>query len=350
MTHFAESEYLQRSPWTCPRCSTSNHHALARCWRCNLLRHRRVWNPIAVLFLALALVLGGPSSVLAQAATPTPSAGVDGIESTVVALLNQYRVSRGLTALPLNEKLNQSSHWMATDMATLNYFSHTDSLGRWPSARATAYGYPFNSLSGENIAAGTCDAATVMDAWRASPVHDANMLSSSAVTVGIGRVAQAGTGACYWTMDLGLVLDPSATATPTSTYSAEELTMRRLVNDYRTANGRAALTMDDRLTAGARWLLADLDGRAAFSHLDSLGRLSNARNAAVGGYPACCTNEVLAMTPNPNTMTARAALDAWKASVTHNSAILAPDWVDIGVVQLCPGAYACYWAVELGDG
>ena len=52
-----------------------------------------------------------------------------------------YRASNGLGSLTISTNLNRGAAWMAQDLADNNYFSHTDSLGRSPYARAIDCGF-----------------------------------------------------------------------------------------------------------------------------------------------------------------------------------------------------------------
>src|SRR5258708_19952337 len=73
----------------------------------------------------------------ANAQTPT----LDAEQSAFVTLINNYRAQNGAGPLQVSVTLQQSSQWMSGDMAAKNYFSHTDSLGRDPFARMTAFVY-----------------------------------------------------------------------------------------------------------------------------------------------------------------------------------------------------------------
>lgn len=133
---------------------------------------------------------------------------VDAQESAFLGLINTYRAQNGRAALSLSTNLNRASSWMAVDMPTKNYFSHTDSLGRDPSTRAQNCGYP--SGAGENIAAGTNwdTAQEAFDAWRNSAGHNANMLNSTYKQIGIARYYGSGSAyGWYWVTDFGLVND-----------------------------------------------------------------------------------------------------------------------------------------------
>src|SRR5437764_920605 len=89
------------------------------------------------------------------AAQTTPT--LDSEQSAFLTLINNYRAQNGLGPLQVSVTLQNSSQWMSTDMATKNYFSHTDSLGRDPFTRMTAFGYTYYP-EGANIAARSANA------------------------------------------------------------------------------------------------------------------------------------------------------------------------------------------------
>jgi uncharacterized protein YkwD len=64
--------------------------------------------------------------------------------------------------------------------------------------------YCFDTWMGENIAAGYSTASDIFTAWKNSPDHNANMLSSNYVAMGISRVYIAGSPyGWYWANDFG---------------------------------------------------------------------------------------------------------------------------------------------------
>ena len=120
-----------------------------------------------------------------------------------LGLINQYRQSNGLATLTLNQNLINAAKWLSQDMATKNYFNHTDSLGRDFSTRLTNFGY-VGSYSSENIAAGYQTANNVFVGWQNSPGHNQNMLSGSVHVIGIGRFYSSSSSyGWYWTTDFG---------------------------------------------------------------------------------------------------------------------------------------------------
>src|ERR1700730_4238443 len=144
---------------------------------------------------------------------------LDSQQLAFLTLINNYRAQNGAGPLQLSIALANSSQWMSNDMASKNYFSHTDSLGRNPYTRMAAFGYPYGP-AGENIAAGASDAQTMLNLWQTACDPDAsgqctyahrqNMLNPSYVVIGIGRAFNgASIYKWYWTTDFGGFLDPT---------------------------------------------------------------------------------------------------------------------------------------------
>jgi uncharacterized protein (TIGR03437 family) len=152
-------------------------------------------------YLILVLVAIG-----LQAAAQTPS--LDSEEQTVLRLINEYRAQNGLVQLRASISLTRAADWMSGDMASKNYFSHTDSEGRDPFARMAAFGYGYPASKGENIAAGYQDAVRTFNQWKNSPGHNATMLNPNFRVIGIARVYGSNTRyRWYWTNDFGSYVD-----------------------------------------------------------------------------------------------------------------------------------------------
>src|ERR1700736_4850694 len=111
--------------------------------------------------MAMERVLYSLSAVLSifffLVGEPAYAQTLDSEQSAFLRLINNYRAQNGVGSLQVSVALENSSQWMSTDMATKNYFSHTDSLGRDPFVRMAAFGYAFVP-AGENIAAGNSTA------------------------------------------------------------------------------------------------------------------------------------------------------------------------------------------------
>lgn len=154
-------------------------------------------------FLCLCCVLLIISGFV-QAQTPT----LDNEEQMIHKLINDYRAQNGLSPLRISFALTRAADWMSADMAARNYFNHTDSQGRDPFMRMTAFGYNYGGYRGENIAAGYSDAARTFNLWRNSPSHNAAMLSAYFNVIGISRAYnQSSSYKWYWTTDFGGFVD-----------------------------------------------------------------------------------------------------------------------------------------------
>ena len=170
--------------------------------------------PVRLRICPVALSLSALFIPIALGATPS----LDSQQTAFVTLINNYRVQNGAAPLQVSVALQNSAQWMSTDMATNNYFSHTDSLGRSPGTRFAAFGYPHEPW-GEDLAAGYSDAQDTLNQWinacdpnssgACTYAHRQNMLNPAFVVMGIDQAYSAtSTYGWYWTADFGGVLDP----------------------------------------------------------------------------------------------------------------------------------------------
>jgi uncharacterized protein YkwD len=154
--------------------------------------------------------------------SPKPAEALDSEEQAFLATINDYRAQNGPGPLSENSTLDNDARWMANDMATNNYFSHQDSLGRDPFARMDAMGYGYNTWRGENLVAGTETAAYSFQMWHDSPEHNANMLGSHYTVIGIARAYSAtSTFGWYWATEFGGVDDSAPPPPPAPTAAPE---------------------------------------------------------------------------------------------------------------------------------
>ena len=158
----------------------------------------------------LVSVIGAAAPASAETAFTASVSALDAEEAAFCRTVNTYRAQNGLPALRVSTSLAQAATWDTNDMAQKNYFSHTDSLGRDPFKRMTAFGYGYSTSKGENIAAGKATAAGTFAQWKASAGHNKNMLSSSYKVIGISRSYSAtSTYKWYWNTDFGGYADAS---------------------------------------------------------------------------------------------------------------------------------------------
>jgi len=202
-------------------------------------------------------------------------------------------------------------------MASKNYFSHTDSLGRDPFTRMAAFGYPYGP-AGENIAAGRADAQTMLNLWQTACDPDAsgqctyqhrnNMLNPSFVVIGIGRAFNiASTYLWYWTTDFGGFLDPTIPITPTAPPT---------IASFSAAPSQIAAGQLSTLT----W---SVSGANAVSLGNGIGDVSNLSSTSVS--PAQTTTYTLTATNSAGSTTAMATVTVGTPPPTPGNTSIWPD-------------------------
>lgn len=122
-------------------------------------------------------------------------------EQEVFNLINAQRTAAGLSALKIDEELQNVARVKAKDMVENNYFSHNSPI----------YGTPFNMIknfgitykaAGENIAGNSSNHGAV-NAWMNSEGHRANILSNNYNYTGVAVVSSSKYGKIYVQMFIG---------------------------------------------------------------------------------------------------------------------------------------------------
>ncbi|MGP8245354.1 MAG: CAP domain-containing protein [Bryobacteraceae bacterium] len=163
-----------------------------------------------------------PTPVPVPTGTPT----LDSEEWAFLTLINNYRGANGLGPLQVDVDLENAAQWMSDDMATNNYFSHTDSLGRSTATRLAAFNYPYSPW-GEDLAAGFLDAQDTFNQWENACDPDATgactyehreIMLGPFTVIGIARAYNSSSlYGWYWTTDYGAYIDQIVSpTTPTS--------------------------------------------------------------------------------------------------------------------------------------
>jgi len=109
--------------------------------------------------------------------------------------------------LTISPQLRCSARLHSKYMLDNNEFAHTQAKTQLtPAQRMTAAGYKW-SYASENIAAGQPTPKSVVDGWLASDGHCGNIMSPSAVHLGVGiavkRPGSTATYGQYWTQNFG---------------------------------------------------------------------------------------------------------------------------------------------------
>jgi len=98
--------------------------------------------------------------------------------------INSKRAEKGLGSLGLNNQLSAAAYAKAQDMLQKGYWSHTSPDGKEPWNFITENGYSYQ-VAGENLARNFDSTSPMIEAWQASPTHNANLSSSAYTETGI---------------------------------------------------------------------------------------------------------------------------------------------------------------------
>ena len=123
--------------------------------------------------------------------TTTPSttennSGLTADELEVFNLINAKRTSAGLSALKIDNEVQNVARIKAQDMVDSNYFSHTSPTYGSPFDMMKNFGIKYKA-AGENIAGNSSNSGAV-NAWMNSEGHRANILSNNFNYTGIAVV------------------------------------------------------------------------------------------------------------------------------------------------------------------
>ncbi|MDP2630787.1 MAG: CAP domain-containing protein [Candidatus Uhrbacteria bacterium] len=134
---------------------------------------------LGVKALVIAFVLSFPLSAYMAPDVLRDQAG------KIVSLVNELRLQKGAQVLETVPALTSSSQAKADDMAKNHYFSHTSPDGKTVSSLELKYGYDYE-FAGENLAMGFNSPKEVVDAWKKSATHYANLVDADFNNTGIG--------------------------------------------------------------------------------------------------------------------------------------------------------------------
>lgn len=123
-----------------------------------------------------------PAAPALRAAAPVQTATTQTTAASVcsgafitqfICLLNEYRASQGVAKLSYSGALASVAVTHSTWMNSTGTFSHTGANGSTFTDRCEAAGV---NCYGENLADGAKSAQNLLDMWKASPSHNANLL------------------------------------------------------------------------------------------------------------------------------------------------------------------------------
>lgn len=114
--------------------------------------------------------------------------------------INAYRLKHGLRPLWSDKKLDTVARSHSKDMATQDKISHTGSDGSDPWDRIERSGYKIE-MATENLGTGVKEFNKLFTLWKASKVHNSNLLVPDATHMGIALVHNQNTKLkAFWTL------------------------------------------------------------------------------------------------------------------------------------------------------
>ncbi|KAJ2509449.1 hypothetical protein GGI11_005870 [Coemansia sp. RSA 2049] len=143
-----------------------------------------------------------PASTPQYATTTTAAASSSGGSYTndwkqqMLVLVNQIRAGVGKPALTINDGLNQMAEAQSDYQASIATMTHSNPSGSL-GARCSSYGIKWSGVA-ENVAWNYPDVAAVVQGWKDSPGHYANM-------IGDYNVVGFGVNNLYWTQDFAKI-------------------------------------------------------------------------------------------------------------------------------------------------
>ena len=122
-------------------------------------------------------------------------------EKEVFNLINNKRIGAGLSALKIDDEVQNIARIKAKDLVDNNYFSHNSPTYGTPFQMLKSFGVSYKS-AGENIAGNSSNSGAV-EAWMNSEGHRANILNNSYNYTGVAVVKSNKYGKIFVQMFIG---------------------------------------------------------------------------------------------------------------------------------------------------
>jgi uncharacterized protein YkwD len=159
---------------------------------------------LAIVCLSGCLSIGGggvPEAPFFTSSLKTAPGTFSAVEAA--ALISKYRQAHGLKPVTIDAVLTKIAAVHADRMAKLDTMSHV-LPGEGSFQQRLAAGGFRASMAAENVAAGQPTLPAVLEAWRKSPGHNANLLLPDISKIGIAlSIAPGGKYKYYWSLVLG---------------------------------------------------------------------------------------------------------------------------------------------------
>lgn len=174
------------------------------------------WLHRCVVVALLTAILAGMDGAVVRASqvedeaancdVPEAERTLDDLEQRMVGAINAYRAELGLAPLELSPTLMQTSKWKAGALATngpqpVRLQDHDDADRTWDQ-RFLDCGYPASAEFAENLGNSDGSLELMLETWKHSPPHDANLRNPTWTHIGIGRAVPIGSFA-FWATAFG---------------------------------------------------------------------------------------------------------------------------------------------------
>ena len=246
----------------------------------------------------------------------------DKIEKDIVELVNQHRISIGLSSLISSDIVAEQAKLHSSNMARgRTSFGHDHFNKRTAAISDVMGGLSFS----ENVAYGHNSAEAAMSSWLKSAGHKKN-LEGDFTHFGVG-VAQASNGTLYFTQ-IFVKVDPNSILVLTDEIAERlEIEIVELVNRHRATLGLNPLTISKAITAPSKVHSQNMaNGRVRFGH-DGFEERTAVIRKAIGGV-GFAENVAYGQT------TAKSVVDGWLKSPGHRKNIEGDfTHIGIGIIQ-----------------
>jgi len=151
-----------------------------------------------VLFVSalIALALAGCASDTSLTGGSTVLASSTSDAAAAARLISAYRVSKGLSPVTVDPKLNEAAEYQARVVAAAGKLSHGNFASRMDKFGVMGY-------AAENLSAGSDTVDGAIGRWKSSPGHNVNLLMPQARKIGLARADANNRYGRYWALVLG---------------------------------------------------------------------------------------------------------------------------------------------------
>lgn len=148
-----------------------------------------------LMVLLAALLLAVPLAPFADAAKKTAAPQYSADAQKALEILNAWRKANGAGQVWLNPQLTAMAQELVNACLKAGTCDHN--TGGSYQKRAAKWGFA-NSYGGENLALGAASIDQAFAQWKASKVHNSNMLIPQAIWLGFARAPTK--GAAFWVL------------------------------------------------------------------------------------------------------------------------------------------------------